>query len=187
MFFWEWSEKWNPRGSRVCEKFFFQSEVKNEIRGRFTGFRGSVTEWSWKWNPRGVRGSVTNYFSAWSEKWNSNGVRESVTNYFFRVKRKMNPRRVRAFDGFWKILFMKSAGGRGVWSKIGTFSQFEKHDSSSKFWFCWWEFELAKMQAEEERDRAKFEQEQYQKQKEKHIVRTQDLENDLKRLNIRKF
>jgi len=46
------------------------------------------------------------------------------------------------------------------------------------------ELELAKMHAEEERDRAKFEQEQYQKQKEKHIVRTQDLENDLKRLNI---
>jgi len=46
------------------------------------------------------------------------------------------------------------------------------------------ELELAKMHAEEELDRAKFEQEQYQKQKEKHIVRTQDLEHDLKRLNI---
>ena len=45
------------------------------------------------------------------------GGRGSVTNHFFKVKR-----------------ILKSAGGggggRGVWSKIGTFSQFEKHDST---------------------------------------------------------
>ena len=61
--------------SRVFDKLFFQSKVKNEIRGGFAGLM-NFEKYS-LWILRGIRG-----------------------------------------------------GGRGVWSEIGTFWQFEKHDSS---------------------------------------------------------
>jgi len=74
----------------------------------------------------------------------SRGLGGFVTNYFFKVKWKMKSSEFEAvnkireigqgFDEFWKKKFyeIRGGGGRVIWSRIGTFSQFEKHYNTSK-------------------------------------------------------